>query len=184
MSTKPGTTTGTTGATGDADGRLAWLRAHAEFVVVAFLVVLGILVITDTAAMSTAFTQRGPVGPKAVPFVVGGLLLVTAALLAVDVARGGRGEAEAGEDIDLDSPVGWRTVLLLAAAFLANIVLIEPLGFPISGMVLFWGSAFALGSRHHVRDGVISLALSVLTYLLFERVLGVPLPSGPLAGVL
>lgn len=173
-----------TGAAAATGGRLAWLRAHAEFAVVALLVVLGILVITDTAAMSTAFTQRGPVGPKAVPFVVGGLLLVTAALLAVDVARGGRGEAEAGEDIDLDSPVGWRTVLLLAAAFLANIVLIEPAGFPISGTVLFWGSAFALGSRHHLRDGVISLAMAVLTYLLFEHLLGVPLPAGPLDGVL
>lgn len=161
-----------------------WLGAHSELGVVAFLTGLGALVIVDAVTMASDFAQRGPVGPKAVPLLVGGLLLVTAALLAMDVLRGGKGEAEAGEDIDLSAPPEWRTVLLLAAAFIANIALIDLVGFPISGAILFWGSAYALGSRHWVRDPLISVALSVLTYLLFVNALGVPLPAGPLAGVI
>lgn len=161
-----------------------WLRGRSELAVVAFLAGLGVLVLVDAATMPSDFAQRGPVGPQAVPFLVGGLLLVTAAVLAVDVLRGGKGEAESGEDIDLDSPPDWRTVLLLAAAFLANIALIDYVGFPISGAVLFWGSVYALGSRHWVRDPLVALGLSIGTYLLFGYVLGVALPAGPLEGVI
>ncbi|HEV7931065.1 MAG TPA: tripartite tricarboxylate transporter TctB family protein [Actinomadura sp.] len=160
------------------------LRGHSEYGVAAFLLAVGVLVLTDTARISTDFTQRGPVGPKAVPTVVGVLLVVIAVLLAVDVMRGGRGEAEGGEDIDLSHPSDWRTIALLAGAFLANAALIERAGWPISGALLFWGCTYALGSRHLVRDALIALALSAGTYLLFARGLGIGLPAGPLEGVL
>lgn len=160
-----------------------WLKAHSEFGLVAFLAGLGALVIVDALTMAADFTQRGPVGPKTVPLLVGGLLVIIALVLAVDVLRGGQGESESGEDIDLSTRPEWRTVLLLAGAFCANIVLIDLVGFPISGAILFWGSAYALGSRHWVRDPLISIALAVLTYLMFVNMLGVPLPGGPLAGV-
>jgi putative tricarboxylic transport membrane protein len=134
--------------------------------------------------MEGDFVQRGPVGPRTVPVVVGCALLVVAAVLTVDVLRGGRGEAEGGEDVDLAEPGDWRTVALLAGVFLANAVLIGPLGFPLSGALLFWGSAYALGSRDPVRDPLIASVLSLTTYLLFNNLLGVPLPGGPLMGVL
>jgi putative tricarboxylic transport membrane protein len=75
-------------------------------------------------------------------------------------------------------------VLLLAGAFLANVVLIEPAGWPISGAVLFFGSAYALGSRHLIRDVIIAFALSFGTYYLFGQVLGIGLPAGVLGGIL
>lgn len=160
-----------------------WLREHSELGVVAFLAGLGALVLFDAATMASDFTQRGPVGPRTAPVLVGGLLLVIAAALAVDVLRGGTGEAEAGEDIDLSSPPEWRTVLLLAAAFISNIALIDVVGFPISGAILFWGAAYALGSRNLVRDPLIAAGLSVATFLIFNNLLGVPLPGGPLMEV-
>jgi putative tricarboxylic transport membrane protein len=109
--------------------------------------------------------------------------VVTAALLARDVLRGGKGEAEGGEDIDLTAPSDWRTVLLLSAAFLANAALIGVVGFPISGAILFWGAAYALGSRSFVRDPLIAAGMSVLTFVVFNNLLGVPLPGGPLMEV-
>jgi putative tricarboxylic transport membrane protein len=116
--------------------------------------------------------------------VLGVLLLVVAALYAVDVARGGTGEAEEGEDIDPTSAMDWRTVLLLVAAFVVNLVLIEPLGWVISGSLLFWGSAYALGSKHHVRNLVIAVGLSLATFYAFAIGLGVNLPAGVLQGIL
>ncbi len=118
------------------------------------------------------------------PVVVGMALLVIAVLLARDVLRGGHGESETGEDIDLGHAGDWRAVLLLVGAFLANVVLIDRVGWPLSGAVLFWGSAYALGSRHFVRDALIALALSVATYLVFARGLGIGLPAGVLEGTL
>jgi putative tricarboxylic transport membrane protein len=173
-----------TGSTTGATDRRSWLREHSELGVGVLLLVIGVLVLTDALTMDVDITQRGPVGPTTVPIAVGIGLLVVAVLLAVDVLRGGRGEAEGGEDIDLSEPGDWRTVLLLAGVFLANAVLIGPLGFPISGALLFWGSAYALGSRRIDRDPLIAAVLSVVTYFVFNNLLGVPLPGGPLMGVL
>lgn len=163
--------------------KASW-KDRSELGICALLAVLGVLVLVDAIQIPTDFTQRGPVGPKAVPVVVGVLLLVTALLLARDVLRGGRGEAEGGEDVDLTAPSDWRTVLLLSAAFLANAALIGVVGFPISGAILFWGAAYALGSRNLVRDPLIAAAMSIATFLLFNNLLGVPLPGGPLMEVL
>ncbi|MEV5613400.1 tripartite tricarboxylate transporter TctB family protein [Streptomyces sp. NPDC052225] len=166
------------------EARRSWLREHSELGVCAMLLALGVLVLTDALTMNVEITQRGPVGPKTVPVVVGVGLLVVALLLAVDVLRGGRGEAEGGEDVDLTEPADWRTVLLLAGVFLGAAVLIEPIGFPVAGALLFWGAAYALGSRRLDRDPLIAAVLSLLTYVVFDQLLGVPLPGGPLMGVL
>ncbi|SDJ94560.1 tripartite tricarboxylate transporter TctB family protein [Streptomyces indicus] len=168
----------------EAAPRKSWLREHSELGVSVLLLALGVLVLTDALTMEVDIEQRGPIGPKTVPVVVGIGLLVIAVLLAVDVLRGGRGEAEGGEDIDLSEPADGRTVLLLAGVFLGFAVLIGPLGFPIAGALLFWGAAFALGSRRLDRDPLIAAVLSVVTYAVFNNLLGVPLPGGPLIGAL
>jgi putative tricarboxylic transport membrane protein len=159
-------------------------RDTAQYGVCGFLAVVGVLVIVDAARIQHIANSNDPIGPKPVPIVLGVLLLVVAVLYAVDVARGGTGEAEAGEDVDVTSAVDWRTVLLLIAAFLVNLVLIEPLGWVISGGLLFWGSAFALGSRHHFRNLVIAAGLSLATFYAFAIGLGVNLPAGVLQGIL
>ncbi|MFF3606304.1 tripartite tricarboxylate transporter TctB family protein [Streptomyces sp. NPDC002463] len=160
------------------------LRGRSELGVGALLFLLGVLVLADALTLDADVAGRGPVGPGTVPLVVGCGLLVVAVLLTVDVLRGGRGEAEGGEDVDLAEPADWRTVLLLAGVFLAFAVLIGPLGFPIAGALLFWGAAYALGSRHLHRDPLIAAVLSLLTYAVFDQLLGVPLPGGPLMGVI
>jgi putative tricarboxylic transport membrane protein len=159
-------------------------RGRSELVVALFLLLLAAVVLIDTAGLEPALGQRGPVGPKAVPTMVGVLLLVTAVLLAVDVLRGGRGEPEGGEDVDLSHGVDWRALLLISGAFLANIVLIERAGWPVSGAVLFFGCAYALGSRRYVRDSLIAVGLSVGTWYLFAEGLGIGLPVGILKGIL
>ncbi|HTE70048.1 MAG TPA: tripartite tricarboxylate transporter TctB family protein, partial [Actinomycetes bacterium] len=83
------------------------LRGRSELGVCVLLAALGALVLYDASRISTEFTQRGPVGPAAVPVIVGAALLVIAVLLARDVLRGGHGESEMGEDIDLSHPSDW-----------------------------------------------------------------------------
>ena len=159
-------------------------QGRSEYGVALFLLALGVLVVVQALLLPESRITRGPVGPAAVPLVVGGLLVVVAGFLAVDVARGGRGEPEAGEDVELGGGSDWRTIALLAAAFVANALLIEPLGWVFSGAILFWGSAFALGSRHYVRDAVIAFALSIGSFYLFALGLGIVLPPGVLRGIL
>ena len=159
-------------------------RNLAEYGVCVFLVLAGAVVLINALQLSNNRTGVDPLGPKPVPVFVGSLLIVLAVLLAIAVAGGAQGEAEAGEDIDLNSPVDFKTVLLLLGVFVANIVLIDFLGWVISGGLLFYGSAIALGSRHFIRDLVISAALSLGTFYGFAIGLGVGLPAGILQGIL
>ena len=149
-----------------------------------FLGALGLLVIVQAILLPESRIARGPVGPAAVPIVVGTLLVVVAGFLAFDIYRGGRGEPEGGEDVELTGSTDWRTVLMLAAAFASNALLIEPLGWPISGAILFWGAAFALGSRHYLRDAAIALVLSFGSWYAFAFGLNSVLPVGILKGIL
>jgi putative tricarboxylic transport membrane protein len=159
-------------------------EGRSELGVALFLGALGVLVIVSALMLPESRIARGPVGPAAVPVVVGSLLVIVSVFLAVDVLRGGRGEPEGGEDIELGGGTDWKTVLMLAAAFLANALLIESLGWVFSGAILFWGSAFALGSRHWIRDVVLAFVLSIGSWYLFALGLGIVLPPGLLDGIL
>ncbi len=156
---------------------------RSEYGVALLLLGLGAWAIIDALSLSDA-VSRGPVSARTVPLVVGALLVVMGVLLTVDIARGGRGEAEGGEDVDLSRPTDWRTVVPLVAVFAANIVLVDTLGWVVSGALLFFGSVVALGSRHYVRDALVSLVLALGTFYGFYLGLGIHLPAGLLEGVL
>jgi putative tricarboxylic transport membrane protein len=158
-------------------------KGRSEFGVALLLLVLGGWAVVDALRLPEA-QNRGPVDAKTIPLAVGALLIVTAVLLTIDILRGGRGEQEAGEDVDLGHGSDWKTLGLLAASFVANILLIDRLGWPVSGAVLFFGTTYALGSRHLIRNVIISIILSVGSWYLFYLGLDIKLPAGILKGIL
>lgn len=163
------------------------LTGRSELLVAGFLLLVAGIVLRDAAGLAGTAGGAGPsttLGPAALPLVVGTGLLACAVGLAVDVLRGGHGEAEGGEDVDLTHRSDWRTVVLLAGAFLVNAALIESAGWVISGTLLFAGCTYALGSRHWVRDLAVALTLSLATFYGFAIGLGVNLPAGVLTGIL
>lgn len=160
------------------------VRDRAQLGLCAGLALLGVAVIVDALRLPHITTSNDPVGPRPLPLILGILLLVTAAAYVIDVRRGGTGEAEAGEDVDLGTRSDWRTILGLSVAFLVNAALIEPLGWVISGSLLFWGSAVALGARRYVRTLAIAIVLALVTFYAFAIGLGVNLPAGILQGIL
>ncbi|MFG1926055.1 tripartite tricarboxylate transporter TctB family protein [Cryptosporangium sp. NPDC048952] len=157
---------------------------RAQYGVCAFLAVVGVLVLIDAARTDPATNSNDPIGPRPVPILIGVLLLIVAVIYAIDVARGGRGEPEGGEDIDPGTTIDWRTIALVIAAFVVNALLIEPLGWVISGSLLFWGAAFALGARRHLVSLVVAVTLALATFYGFAIGLGVNLPAGILQGIL
>lgn len=160
------------------------LQGRSELGVALLLGAVGAVVLVDALRLDAPTTDSDLVGPQAFPIAVAGLLLVCALLLAVNVLRGGHGQAEEGEDVDLTAPTEWRVVLPLLGVFVANVLLIDVLGWVVSGALLFFGCAWSLGSRHHVRDVVISLVISLVTFYGFYLGLGIHLPAGVLEGVL
>ena len=156
----------------------------AQYFVCAVLVAVGAFLTFDALTLEAGFAKVDPVGPKFFPLAIGVILIVLAVILAIAIPRGSVGEADAGEDVDPDSPGDWRTVGMLVGVFVAVILLVEPLGWAIAGTLLFAGSATILGSRHYIRNIVIGAVLAVASFYAFYSGLGIPLPAGILDGIL
>jgi putative tricarboxylic transport membrane protein len=106
-------------------------------------------------------------------FVLGGLALFgIAAVVHPSTRRSGR--------IELDS-TKWRPIALIGVGAALNLVLAERAGFVIASAVLFWLVARAFDARRPLRDAAAAIAVSFAAYLLFARVLQLPLPAGVLA---
>ena len=142
---------------------------------------VGVYTIIDARGLNVGFGD--PIGPRVFPYVIGAGMIVLAVLLAVATSRGDVGEAEAGEDVDLTSPADWVTVGKLVGILVLNLLLVNVLGWAITGALLFAGCAWALGSRTLVRDLIVGAVLSVASWYFFWG-LGVPLTPGILDGIL
>jgi putative tricarboxylic transport membrane protein len=154
----------------------------AQYGLATVLALVGIYTIIDARGLNVGFGD--PVGPRVFPYVVGVGMIVLAVLLAVATSRGDIGEGEAGEDIDLTSPADWVTVGKLVGILVLNLLLVNLLGWAITGALLFAGCAWALGSRTLVRDLIVGAVLSVGSWYFFYSGLDVPLPPGILDGLL
>jgi putative tricarboxylic transport membrane protein len=155
----------------------------AQYGLAAFLLLVGGFVLVDALGLEKGFADQ-PVQPYAVPYIVGGALVLLGILLAIATARGDIPESDEGEDIDLTQGTDVRTMGMLAVVLLANLALINFLGWAITGALLFVGATRALGSRTLVRDIAVGVALSVGSWYAFYVLLGVPIPAGILDGVL
>jgi putative tricarboxylic transport membrane protein len=146
------------------------------------LVGLGVFTMIEATHITVPGSATG-LGPRAFPYAIGVLLVMTGVAVLVGLARGKRGEAEGGEDVDLNLGTDWVRVALLLGSLLALVVLIEPLGWPIAATVLFGGAAWSLGARPLWRPLLVGALLAVVTQIVFTQALGAYLPAGPLEGV-
>ncbi|NRQ33506.1 tripartite tricarboxylate transporter TctB family protein [Nonomuraea sp. NN258] len=158
-----------------------WWRPELGLALV--VLALGVFVVVGTLDVAAAASQLG-LGPRFFPMLVGGSMILIGLLYVADVLRGGRGDPEESEDIDVDAPADWRSVGLVSGVFLAFAALLNVLGWVIGASLLFFGLSVALGAEHKARAAVIAVVLGVTTYLVFVKGLGVTLPAGPLGGVI
>jgi putative tricarboxylic transport membrane protein len=165
---------------GGAAGRVRGVAG--ELILVAAVAALGVFVLIDTTGIRVPGSSN-TIGPRFFPYLVGGLLVATAAALAVQVLRGRAAPPEEGEDVDVEAGTDWRTVAIVIAGFGVHALLIEPVGWPIAVTVMFAVVSLALGSAHPVRTVLIGLALSITVWLVFVLALGLSLPGGPLEWV-
>ena len=111
------------------------------------------------------------------PFLVLTSFAAIALALGVSAARSGGLAAEA-------AGAGWRALLIIGIGIVLDLILLERAGFVVASTVLFWLTARAFDASHPLRDGLFAVILSVAVYVLFVRVLQLPLPAGVIGGVL
>ena len=155
---------------------------RAQYGLAAALALAGIYTIIDARGLNVGFGD--PIGPRVFPYIIGTAMVVLSVLLAVATARGDLPQAEEGEDVDLSTPPDWLTVGKLVGILVLNILLVNVLGWAITGGLLFAGCAWALGSRTLLRDLIVGVVMAVASWYFFYVGLGVPLAPGILDGIL
>lgn len=151
-----------------------------EYVFGALVVALGVW------ALVGAFTIRIPagsrVGPTAFPIFVGALLVVAGIAVLIGVARGRLGTPEGSEDLDPNARTDWLTIAKIVGLVLAQLLLIDLIGWVPSATLLFGGVAWVLGAKRWWLAALIGLGLSFVVQIVFGELLGLSLPAGPLFG--
>lgn len=111
-------------------------------------------------------------GPKVMPIVVSGGLV----LLAIGNAIGAlRGDLPARDSLD------WKPIILILGGLACLIALIAfGGGFMIGTAILFATTSAAFGRRAFLTDLLIGAVIAFFIYLLFAKLLTLSLPAGPL----
>ena len=142
---------------------------------------IGAFVLVDATTIASRGTDTS-VGPRAFPYAVGALLIVTGIAAIVATARGKLGQAEDGEDVDTDGRTDWATVAKLVVVLVAHLALIDIAGWPVAATVLFFGAAWALGAVWW-RALIVAVVLALVVQVVFASGLGLSLPAGVFEGV-
>lgn len=123
----------------------------------------------------------GDIGPRAFPLTFGVILLVLSALLLLKIALNApASEAEAEEEEEAaETPMHWLSIFLVVGEIALYGYLLEKIGFLLAtpAVVLL---AMIVSLRVHSLPKLagMSLGLTVGCWLLFEKLLGIPLANG------
>ena len=146
----------------------------AGMVIAAVLALIAAVIYWDTSSLQLAPTYG--VGPKAMPYVVAGGL---ALLAAGNFWLAWRGDFPERESFD-------PKAIALILGGLASLIAIIGLGggFIPATAILFAATATAFGRRAIHIDLGIGLVLALLVFLMFDKLLTLSLPAGPIERLL
>src|SRR5262245_19968309 len=140
----------------------------------------GVLALAAFVAFGTSQIGTGgmvsQVGPRLVPYLVGGGLAALGLALGWAALHGGW----PSEDDEETGPADWRALAWLGAGLLLNLLLIGPLGFSVAVTVMFVLVARAFASPRPLHDAAIGLAIALAAWICFEKVLGIQVGGGVL----
>ena len=146
-----------------------------ELTIPALLFAIGGYLVFGLWTMEIPDTAKWP-GPEFFPMIITISIFAVAAAMTLQITRGAVRSRR--ESMPRGPRTDWKSTATVVASFLAFALALEPLGWILSGAILFWGVARGLGSRRPLFDLGIALAVSSLIQLAFSAGLGLRLPSG------
>src|SRR6476661_199768 len=142
----------------------------AGMVIAGVLLLIALVIFWDASAMQVATTYG--MGPQAMPYVIAtGMVL----LASGNFVLAWRGDFPARESFDP------KAILLILGGLAALIALIGlGGGFIPATAILFATTSAAFGRRAFLVDLAIGGGLGIVVFLLFDKLLTLSLPAGPL----
>lgn len=141
------------------------------------VVVLGLIAAWQTTEIPQS--AYAAVGPRAFAYATSAMLIVMGLFLVKDAATGGW-SYETNDFGEVDWPGG----LWLIGGLIANVALIDVIGFILASTVLVVFTARAFGSRRLLRDAITGFLLAFVAYVGFDRVLGYKIGTGLIEGLI
>ena len=142
-------------------------------------IAVGLFVLTGIIAFDVNGLGGGMaygIGPQAMPLLVAAGLGILAIGNFVTALRGELPERESADP---------RAVLLILGGFVALIALIAfGGGFIVATAILFATTSAAFGRKALLTDLVIGVVLALIIFLIFDKLLTLSLPAGPLERLL
>lgn len=185
---------------GSAPDTAGWWVGRGGLVVPLILAAFSTYLLIGVVTMEVAKGADWP-GPDFFPLIVAVAGYVVAVLLAIkyvrepepavpnvfsemdDVSQAEREEAEAAAKVKYRLFSDWRCLAWAIGGFAAFAFLLVPAGWIVAAALLFWCVARSMDSRRPLWDIVVALTVSSITYLAFDVLLGMNLPSGILGGL-
>jgi len=141
------------------------------------LIGIGLLACAAAVAWQTLAIPVSPlyskVGPTVFPYITMTGMIVLSLLLILAAVRGGWQPQE-----EKETPTDWKAMGIVVAGLVANLVLIQPLGFTAASVIMFVLVCYGFGSKHTLRDALTGLILALAAYFGFARALGVNIGAG------
>lgn len=142
-----------------------------EAVLGGLVLALGLFVAAETASLQVA-PSNAAIGPRLFPFLIAAGLIAVGALVLREAFFGHVAHERGGLELD------WLAVALASAGLIAQMLLVERLGWIVAAALLFVATARAFGSRRLLVDALIGVALAGAAFGLFNYGLGLSLPTG------
>ena len=146
------------------------------------VIILGGIILTQVPQIGTGAVFI-VVGPRIFQTVIGigimvlGLLFLLRTTVVLD-------NDLVAEVVTEEATTDWSTTILSLLSLVAYATLLHPLGYTLATALFFPVIGRILGSTRLRRDIIVGVALGLVIYLAFTRVLGVRLPAGLLTGIL
>ena len=118
-----------------------------------------------------------PLGPRAFPALIGILLLISAALLALENLRRG---PERLIDPDSRRPTPWVVLGGMLVWTICYYAAFEPVGYIIATIIYLFGLLCYFNAGRHGTNISVAVGFTAVAYGVFSLFLGVQLPPGPM----
>jgi putative tricarboxylic transport membrane protein len=151
-------------------------RRSTDIAAGVFLAALGLTAVVTSTGIDAG--AGGQLHPRTFPMILGALLVIGGALLAVRAAAAGSG----GEKpIAWPDRRGWKLLTIAMAGLAAYVALSQVLGFIISTLIFVPWFIRTYGRYSRLLAWSCALGVAAFIYLVFVRLLQLTLPIGPLS---
>ncbi|MGL3198486.1 MULTISPECIES: tripartite tricarboxylate transporter TctB family protein [Curtobacterium] len=151
--------------------------------VAAALLLLAALLVVRSVRQLRHGPDSEPAAGTTAPLTAGAAAPATAGTATTDAATASTADTALAVDAAAAGPqravrVDWRSLAWVVVSFAAFALLLDVLGWIVGAGLLFLGVAKGLGAPGWLRPLVVGLTVAALSYIAFDMVLDLSLPSG------